>query len=1056
MSTKVNILESWIMVEHLSEGDINLKDRSILTFSQLQDEDYYSMLINEIQKKKLEKYRHSGVVVYFDIFSFQDIVDFLRKEYKLAPTNQDIVLGNKFSFALYFDKNLNFVSEMTFLTESYYIRKNKRIPKENDFLAFESEKKKIFEELFECPEDMDYSTHFNNVISSILTQNNVSIKNCRMKALINMESDAANLHSFFIADLEKAKNIQSHNLDKYIMGNNTKHIDLDCRMKSDKFNPSVFYNILQPRNYPIARFPSNPKFSLALMQQVAVNLAIGFDNEQIRSVNGPPGTGKTTLLKDIFAELIVEQAHEIVSLSSKYIRGNDTTKYWENASIGIMPRTIADKGIVVASSNHGAVQNIVNELPLTDKIDKEFIDDIVSADYFKKIANSFLETEWIEDETGKHERLIINEKEENNRFWGLFSLEGGRKDNMEYMVTVLKHVAYYLEKEYIPNDDIYQNFIELHDEVCGYRNKIQTVSQEITNLNELLVKIDEKCRNYDNEVIIRKNKSNQYILEKTKAIEGIQGKVENLEIDINDFNLQLQKTECDKNSVIQCIEALKLQKPRFFSPRKLKIEFREKNRIYSDKLQNVIHDESMINSNLIELERQIRGLQAELEKNEREAKQEKAAFSKWEESEKSDIQRLKDEAKKTQEKVSGFKINELNLNLDYETLQLSNPWFGIEYRRLQSQLFIKALQVRKQFLYENVKNIKAAYIIWSKQKDYLEHKLVISEAWNWMNMVIPVIGSTFASFSRMCVNMGKETIGHLFVDEAGQALPQASAGAIFRSKHVMAVGDPSQIKPVLTLDSNILNMLGKYYGVSQKYLSENASTQTLVDAVSQYGFYKDCNRENWIGIPLWVHRRCKYPMFDIANKISYCGNMVQGDKVDGISEWYDIGGHASDKYVSEQGIFLREKIQNMIVNNPDIIDKQKEDIIYVISPFKNVAYQLSQELKKIGFTRYDDKGKPTNIGTVHTFQGKEAPIVFLVLGADAKSTGAANWAMGTENPNIMNVAATRAKDEFYIIGDKNLYLSLKSDVINDTYKIIENFKAKVSYDNCTEETKIKK
>lgn len=54
-------------------------------------------------------------------------------------------------------------------------------------------------------------------------------------------------------------------------------------------------------------------------------------------------------------------------------------------------------------------------------------------------------------------------------------------------------------------------------------------------------------------------------------------------------------------------------------------------------------------------------------------------------------------------------------------------------------------------------------------------------------MTIPVIGSTFASFSRMCANMGKETIGHLFIDEAGQALPQASVGAIFRSKYVMAV-----------------------------------------------------------------------------------------------------------------------------------------------------------------------------------------------------------------------------------------------------------------------------
>ena len=128
----------------------------------------------------------------------------------------------------------------------------------------------------------------------------------------------------------------------------------------------------------------------------------------------------------------------------------------------------------------------------------------------------------------------------------------------------------------------------------------------------------------------------------------------------------------------------------------------------------------------------------------------------------------------------------------------------------------------------------------------------------------------------------------------------------------------------------------------------------------------------------------------------------------------------------------------MIEQNPDIINKKKKDVIYVITPFKNVAYQLSQELKKIGFTRYEN-GKPTNIGTVHTFQGKEAPIVFLVLGADEKSKGAANWAMGTENPNIMNVAATRAKQEFYIIGDEKLYRGLNSDVVNDTFKIIANF-----------------
>lgn len=377
MNKKNDILESWIMVEHLSEGDINLKDKAILNFNDLQRQDYYSLLADEIQKKGLKKNKHSGVIIYFDIFPFQEVIDFLREEYKLAPTEQEITSGNKFSFALCFDKELHFDEKKTFLTESYYIRKKKRIPKERDFRIFEEEMGCEFEKMFACPESKDYREHFNQVLVSILTKNKISIENCRLQLLKNMESDATNLHSFFIADLEKAKKIQTHNLDKYITGNVAGRRNLNCRKESEQFNPEIFYRILSPENYPIARFPSNPQFSLALMQQVAVNLSIGFDSEQIRSVNGPPGTGKTTLLKDIFSELIVEQAYEIATMSSQYIKGTEATKYWENASIGCIPQGIAEKGIVVASSNHGAVQNIVDELPLLDKIDKEFQDEIV-------------------------------------------------------------------------------------------------------------------------------------------------------------------------------------------------------------------------------------------------------------------------------------------------------------------------------------------------------------------------------------------------------------------------------------------------------------------------------------------------------------------------------------------------------------------------------------------------------------------------------------------------------------------------------------------------------
>ena len=106
-----------------------------------------------------------------------------------------------------------------------------------------------------------------------------------------------------------------------------------------------------------------------------------------------------------------------------------------------------------------------------------------------------------------------------------------------------------------------------------------------------------------------------------------------------------------------------------------------------------------------------------------------------------------------------------------------------------------------------------------------------------------------------------------------------------------------------------------------------------------------------------------------------------------------------------------------------------------------MAYRLAQELDKIKFTKRKDK-KPMNVGTVHTFQGKEAKIVYLVLGADSESKGAAYWAVS--EPNIMNVAATRAKEEFYIIGDRSLYAKLGSNVANTTLRIIDDYNAELS------------
>ena len=53
MIEKNKILESWIMVEHLSEGDIGLNDKAILTLNDLQEQDFYSLFLHKKSKNRI-------------------------------------------------------------------------------------------------------------------------------------------------------------------------------------------------------------------------------------------------------------------------------------------------------------------------------------------------------------------------------------------------------------------------------------------------------------------------------------------------------------------------------------------------------------------------------------------------------------------------------------------------------------------------------------------------------------------------------------------------------------------------------------------------------------------------------------------------------------------------------------------------------------------------------------------------------------------------------------------------------------------------------------------
>lgn len=1011
-----SILDAWIMVEHLSEGEINLKDRDILLLDDLTDKKYKKYFQTRMKSSKEYEYKNSGLVLYLDIFKFAEVVEFLRENYGVAKTQSDINYGNKFSIALYFDKNINFISDNIFFTCSGYMRYLQDVPSKSDFQEFEEKFKEKTIKRFEGSEDNQEK--FDNALDALLNEYNIDIKNCRVQILSNIETEATNLHSFFIEDLNKAKEIDNTNLKRYLTGGNIKdRINLDSKNDSPNYNQSVFEKILEPQNYPLGRFPSKTEFALSFMQQVAVNLTIGYDNSNMRSVNGPPGTGKTTLLKDIFAELVVKQAHDICLLKSKYIKGNEDTLYYGKASIGVLTDKIAENNIVVASSNNGAVQNIVNELPLKEGIDDNILPELERADYFKDIANADMKEE---------------------RFWGNFSLEGGKAENMTNILNKIECIFNYLNEEYKSDSEIYNKFKKQYEYVSDLRSDALNLQKKYADYKNAKQNID---NNTSEKEKAERAKIEAEKLEYEKAVEKNRADMDEVTGKLGSIKSQRADLANSIANQKMSVELKRSQKggflDRLFNSNKNKAVENEVNDLLN-RLQKLIDEDEILRKTEIELQNRSNRLKRDIDAYKHRLDEDIVKY-----------ESLKQQSEKQKAKYSSiieaFESDKevfdrvLDFEKDYDSLQMSNPWFDEKYRIEQSKLFVSALQVRKEFLYENRKNLKAAVNIWKNQKNYVEkNKRLINIAWNWMNLCIPVISSTFASFSRMLKNIDENVLGHTFVDEAGQALPQAAVGALFRSRNIMVVGDPFQIKPVLTLDEGILALLSKIYNVSEIYLSDSACVQTLVDAVSKYGFYtsKDMDESSWIGIPLWVHRRCQYPMFTISNAISYNNLMVQGKEGYGKTGWYDISGKAVNKYVEEQGDFLLKKIKSMIEKDPKIIDKNESDTVYIISPFKNVAFKLGIKLNEIGFTR-KEKGKVTNIGTIHTFQGKEAPIVFMVLGADTNSKGAATWAVN--EANMMNVAATRAKKEFYIIGDRKLYKSLGSEVITKVNNVITEY-----------------
>lgn len=749
-------------------------------------------------------------------------------------------------------------------------------------------------------------------------------------------------------------------------------------------------DLLSPANFPEGCWPA--EHPLVWSQQVAINAMWKTlpGGRGTFAVNGPPGTGKTTLLRDVVAGIIVDRA-KILADRGSAVFGNKMMLDVSGRKVPYYPLTsdVAGFSIVVASSNNGAVENVSLELPKADAIHDIWSGNV---DVYRDLAGELIgESAWalVAGRLGNKG----NRSEFSSKFWWKKSGEDSVAGLRERLDTIAQGKG--------------MPAIAWMDAVRRFKDSLTVERhwrQELAGLQGLPARIsklaNEKCEAENNY---------REAYEKPAVVEGqitdLATRITDADRRIGILGRRLQTHKDTRPGILEWIAS-----------------FGKAHRRWRDDLQSAVTELEHMEDARVEMDRQRGDAQRLLASIQRRITELENA-----------VTAIMDKLQREEAALAGAKAklgkHWPDLSATEDQQEQSSPWAHPEWRAARIRVFLAAMDLHRAFIEENARKMMANLALaMDALAGGIPNGITRQIAFDSLAIACPVISTAFASVPSLFGEMGAESIGWLLIDEAGQATPQAAAGAIWRARRIMAVGDPLQLEPVVTLPRTIEAALAASYGnVGSRWHPSRTSVQILADQTTPIGTTVGAGDDAiWVGAPLRVHRRCDDPMFSVSNAIAYEGMMVHQKKAADVlwpaSDWIHVpnDGRAGSNWVPAEGEALKQVLQDLTERH-----QVPRGDIFLVSPFADVVKELYGIGKSFQLN-------PKRVGTVHTTQGKEAHVVIMVLGGG--TVRARDWV--AEKPNLLNVAASRAKTRFYVVGDRQDWSGRRYfDVLSDMLKL---------------------